>query len=780
MKLNKRKGFTIVELVIVIAVIAILAAVLIPNISNLVKKANASADESLVRNLNTALSMDVEKHQTMDAALEAALKNGGYELTTIVTKNKDNKILWDSKNDCFVYMKKGATQPTYLPNTQEVKDVKDWDLFEIVDAVPGLNDQKYSIYLTGDANSADVKVKVGFDAGKNTGIPTITYERDVSDAGRSVIIRTNGGTLKVDAKSDSIYHYNKADNVEVISVKNESYHEYGKVIGYLSVTSGHVKVEDGAVVVTVYIETVNAKVTVPENVQITVNPEAIKEGSKVTINGTQYDSNTIGNLKNVSTIDETTKGKFQSGAGTPANPFVIATAEQFKNIGLFSEAMKGGKAISFKLSADISLNTEDFTNGTISNYFCGTLDGDGKTITVGVTSPSTYFILKDTVGTATFKNVNYVMTQDLVRFNGGIYKISGNNDVSPVVVFDNVDMSTTGNKANIKLEENLGLYGGWIGASENSGEYGYFGENKIKYTIKDCDVNMNLVGYSYNAVFIGGGLYYTDATVENCTYTGNFYGDKTNLVLGNTAPYFSTITIKNVENKGSIFSTISNPKIAGGAYNSGSTKGNESCVYTGNGRTLSVSIESCSIGTVNFISDSALSIQVTDATKKLNSSIKATAAASDSSYYILTFIGGKRITSSNSENSSYRLNIKITADKVSDIANYKTGKLITKADIALVGLTDADISNVTWVDIYGEAGAKVAVAVKENNVYFVCDFPKTEADFEMFFATTDNNKFTHIATEIHTVELTAYNGNNNPIGKSIVKWGQKDGVDKWH
>ena len=53
MKLNKKKGFTIVELVIVIAVIAILAAVLIPNISKLVKKANQSADESLVRNLNT-------------------------------------------------------------------------------------------------------------------------------------------------------------------------------------------------------------------------------------------------------------------------------------------------------------------------------------------------------------------------------------------------------------------------------------------------------------------------------------------------------------------------------------------------------------------------------------------------------------------------------------------------------------------------------------------------------------------------------------------------------
>ena len=40
-KTNK-KGFTIVELVIVIAVIAILAAVLIPNLSRLVEKANES------------------------------------------------------------------------------------------------------------------------------------------------------------------------------------------------------------------------------------------------------------------------------------------------------------------------------------------------------------------------------------------------------------------------------------------------------------------------------------------------------------------------------------------------------------------------------------------------------------------------------------------------------------------------------------------------------------------------------------------------------------------
>jgi type IV pilus assembly protein PilA len=43
MRKNNRKGFTIVELVIVIAVIAILAGVLIPTFSGIVKKAQLSA-----------------------------------------------------------------------------------------------------------------------------------------------------------------------------------------------------------------------------------------------------------------------------------------------------------------------------------------------------------------------------------------------------------------------------------------------------------------------------------------------------------------------------------------------------------------------------------------------------------------------------------------------------------------------------------------------------------------------------------------------------------------
>lgn len=57
-----RRAFTITELVIVIAVIAILAAVLIPTFSNVVQNANRSHDEQLVRNMNTSLNTYAIEH----------------------------------------------------------------------------------------------------------------------------------------------------------------------------------------------------------------------------------------------------------------------------------------------------------------------------------------------------------------------------------------------------------------------------------------------------------------------------------------------------------------------------------------------------------------------------------------------------------------------------------------------------------------------------------------------------------------------------------------------
>ncbi|MBS7264710.1 MAG: type II secretion system protein [Eubacteriales bacterium] len=58
MKNTKKRGFTIVELVVVIAVIAILASVLIPTFANVVKKAKESAAMQNARSAWTAYLAD--------------------------------------------------------------------------------------------------------------------------------------------------------------------------------------------------------------------------------------------------------------------------------------------------------------------------------------------------------------------------------------------------------------------------------------------------------------------------------------------------------------------------------------------------------------------------------------------------------------------------------------------------------------------------------------------------------------------------------------------------
>lgn len=80
--MKKRNGFTIVELVIVIAVIAILAAVLIPTFSGIIGRANESAAVQEVRTgLTNVLSGNVQKG-TLNGA-EFLVNNGSktYQYT---------------------------------------------------------------------------------------------------------------------------------------------------------------------------------------------------------------------------------------------------------------------------------------------------------------------------------------------------------------------------------------------------------------------------------------------------------------------------------------------------------------------------------------------------------------------------------------------------------------------------------------------------------------------------------------------------------------------------
>lgn len=63
MKRNNKKGFTIVELVIVIAVIAILSAVLIPTFGGIIDDANETSRDQKAKNTLTELMIDATTEQ---------------------------------------------------------------------------------------------------------------------------------------------------------------------------------------------------------------------------------------------------------------------------------------------------------------------------------------------------------------------------------------------------------------------------------------------------------------------------------------------------------------------------------------------------------------------------------------------------------------------------------------------------------------------------------------------------------------------------------------------
>ena len=286
MKKTNKKGFTIVELVIVIAVIAILAAVLIPNISRLVKKANQSADIQLVRNMNTALQIDgaaTKTYTTMHDALEA-VKEAGYDVEKISKSDADNVILWDSVNQCFALLVDGKNEPVYYPETNK-KTVAQYQLWRVVDNKEAAEKSEYSVYWTGAENEEITLTGVGFDAGEKT-VKSVTYTG--ATEAHTVTIRTNSfdTTLTIDAENDTVYHYEQVGSVDIVKVASASYHESGAVKGNIVVAQGRVEVTEKADIKgTVLVTGNNVKVDLPENstTEVAINDGATGAEVKGTV-----------------------------------------------------------------------------------------------------------------------------------------------------------------------------------------------------------------------------------------------------------------------------------------------------------------------------------------------------------------------------------------------------------------------------------------------------------------------------------------------------------------
>ncbi|SMP48858.1 competence type IV pilus major pilin ComGC [Anoxynatronum buryatiense] len=95
-KLKNRKGFTLIELIVVIAILGILALIAIPRFTGTLNNARASADDATFRVIQSAVSLYVAENGPVAADgtdLFSALTTGGAYLDADNLKWSDDSAI---------------------------------------------------------------------------------------------------------------------------------------------------------------------------------------------------------------------------------------------------------------------------------------------------------------------------------------------------------------------------------------------------------------------------------------------------------------------------------------------------------------------------------------------------------------------------------------------------------------------------------------------------------------------------------------------------------------
>lgn len=253
-----KKGFTIVELVIVIAVIAVLTAVLVPTFISLSKKGKDTLDKNIVTNANIQLAASESlegKNRSMSEAVED-VDQIGYHMSTVQTNN-GNMIVWDQVNDRFVLLDKGGNvilkdERTNVPSDQN-------KLFYPIEKLSDRGDFKFAIFAKVNYEGpTSFTSATSFDAGEKKGIESISYAF-TSNSEVLVVTNSEDTTLNVDAPNADFKHVGLCGKIDIEEVADDSFNDHGHV-GYVEIESGHYVADEGSKIKAVYATSDSAKV----------------------------------------------------------------------------------------------------------------------------------------------------------------------------------------------------------------------------------------------------------------------------------------------------------------------------------------------------------------------------------------------------------------------------------------------------------------------------------------------------------------------------------------
>lgn len=178
---NKKKGFTLVELVIVIAVIAILAGVMIATFSNVVDKANKSADLQEVKSSLDAEYYDFIAEGQLPTALEVDDKGEfvGFANDIVIPASidVDKEVTYSDKVDGSEnYKTQTITEYSLTNGTYTVKKTV-YTATDTTSGLPETNDKSAWTAATSTTSTASYNTVATITGRKGT-VFTVTLDVD--------------------------------------------------------------------------------------------------------------------------------------------------------------------------------------------------------------------------------------------------------------------------------------------------------------------------------------------------------------------------------------------------------------------------------------------------------------------------------------------------------------------------------------------------------------------------------------------------------------------------